>query len=60
MSVVCEDVELEYRINHQILLLRTALTPAERRAAWDELKRLHGLRTPDRVREMEEDAGLAR
>lgn len=49
---------LEERIDHQALLLHTAPTPEERRAAWEELKRLHAMRTPRRVRQMEDEAGL--
>jgi len=44
---------LEARIDHQALLLHFAQTPAERRSAWEELKRLHGQRTPERVQQME-------
>ena len=52
-------VDLESRIDHQVLLLRTGNTPAERRSAWSELQRLHALRSPERIREMEEERGLA-
>jgi hypothetical protein len=55
-----QQEDLEMRIDLQALLLHTALTPAERRAAWFELTRLHSQRTPARVAEMEGEAGLAR
>lgn len=50
--------DLEQRIDYQALLLHTAATPDERRSAWEELKRLHALRTPDRVEEMEREIGV--
>jgi hypothetical protein len=53
------DDELERLIEHQALLLHTVETPAERKSAWLELQRLHGLRSPQRVAEMESDRGLS-
>jgi hypothetical protein len=50
--------DLENRIDHQAMLLHTAATPAERRAAWCELTRLHGMRSPARVEQLENAAGL--
>lgn len=50
--------DLEQRIDYQALLLHTAATPDERRSAWEELKRLHALRTPERVAEMERERGI--
>ena len=50
--------DLEQRIDYQALLLHTAATPDERRSAWDELKRLHALRTPERIEEMERERGI--
>lgn len=50
--------ELEARIDHQALLLHTAPTPDERRTAWGELTRLHAMRSPRRIAEMENEAGL--
>jgi hypothetical protein len=50
--------ELENRIDIQVLILYTAETPAERRAAWDELTRLHAMRSPARIGQMEKSAGL--
>lgn len=52
--------DLEARIDQQALLLHTAPTPDERRAAWFELTRLHALRSPQRIAEMEGEAGLSR
>jgi hypothetical protein len=51
--------DLERRIDHQALLLHTAKTRHERLAAWIELTRLHSHRSPARIRQMEEEAGLA-
>lgn len=50
--------DLESRIDLQALLLHTAPTPDERRAAWEVLKHLHAQRTPQRIAEMEEAAGI--
>jgi hypothetical protein len=52
------DADLESQIDYQVLLLHTAPTPDERRVAWAELTRLHGMRSAGRVAEMEEAAGL--
>jgi hypothetical protein len=52
------DADLEARIYQQALLLHTAPTPDERRAAWYELTRLHAMRSPQRIAEMESEAGL--
>lgn len=50
---------LEQQIDHQAMLLHFAQTPAERRAAWDELCRLVAQRSPQRVAQMEREAGLS-
>jgi hypothetical protein len=52
--------DLEARIDIQAMLLHTAPTPDERRVAWGELTRLHAMRSPRRIAEMESEAGLAR
>jgi hypothetical protein len=52
------DAELERAIDFQAGLLATALTPAEQTSAWDELKRLHAMRSPERVEQMERERGL--
>lgn len=51
---------LEGRIYHQAFLLHTAKTPHERRIAWNELRRLHAMRSPEQIASMEERRGLAR
>lgn len=52
------DAELERRIHFQAGLIATALTPAEKMSAWDELKRLHAQRSPRRIEQMERERGL--
>lgn len=49
---------LEQRIDYQALLLHTAETPEQRRAAWAELTRLHAMRSPEQVEQMERERGL--
>lgn len=53
------ELNLESQIDWQVHVLATATTPEERKAAWSQLKRLHAMRTPERVAEMEREAGLA-
>jgi hypothetical protein len=57
---VPSDADLEFRIDAAALRLHTAPTPDERKTAWAELRRLHALRTPERVAQMEIQRGLAR
>lgn len=53
------DAELERRIDRQAaLLIDDGITPGERLAAWLELVRLHGMRSPSRVAQMEREVGL--
>lgn len=52
------DAQLEDRINLQARLLREDRSPDENRATWLELTRLHAMRTPQRIAEMEGEAGL--
>lgn len=52
------DEGLERRIDYQALLLHSAPTPAERRTAWSELKRLVAQRSPERIARMEREQGL--
>ena len=47
------DADLERRIDFQAGLLAIALTPAEKESAWEELKRLHAMRSPQQVAAME-------
>jgi hypothetical protein len=53
------DAELEERLKYQEWLMVNALTEDEKTTAWIEMKRLHGMRSPERVEQMERDAGLA-
>lgn len=52
------DADLERRIDHQAWLIANVSTDAEKTSAWDELKRLHAMRSPERVAQMEREAGL--
>jgi hypothetical protein len=52
------DADLEARIDYQADLLRQDITGDEKRVAWSELVRLHGMRSPERVAVMEREAGL--
>jgi hypothetical protein len=52
------ELDLESQIDWQAHQLHTAKTPDERRVAWDRLKRLHSLRTPEHVEQMELARGL--
>ena len=54
------DESLEAEINLAALRLATAPTPAERRDAWNTLCDLQAQRSPERIREMERERGLAR
>jgi hypothetical protein len=52
------DAELEQRIELQAALLREDRSPDENRATWLELTRLHAMRSPEQVEQMERDQGL--
>lgn len=52
------DEDLERQIDYQALLLHSGKTRGERQSAWSELRRLHALRSPGRVAEMELERGL--
>ena len=52
------DLELERRIDEQAALLREDRSPDENRATWLELTRLHALRSPERVEQMEREIGI--
>lgn len=52
------DSELECRIDHQAWLVANVSTESEKTSAWHELKRLHAMRSPERVAQMEREAGL--
>jgi hypothetical protein len=52
------DVELERRIDHQMLLVWFGSTREVRRAASAEMTRLIGMRSPQRIEQMERERGL--
>ncbi|HEX7113744.1 MAG TPA: hypothetical protein VF193_01320 [Steroidobacter sp.] len=52
------DSDLESQIASAAQQLHTAPTPQERRAAWERLKQLHVMRSPERVEQMERERGL--
>ena len=53
------DAELEWRIQQQAeRLTDSALTPDEQLMSWFEFTRLHAMRSPERVAEMEMERGL--
>lgn len=52
------DADLERQIDFQRGLLATALTTAEQTAAWEEMKRLIGQRSPEQVERMEKAMGI--
>jgi hypothetical protein len=52
------DAELERQIDHQAWLISNVSTEDEKTSAWHELKRLHSMRSPERVAQMEREAGL--
>jgi hypothetical protein len=52
------DIDIECQIDWQAHRLHTAKTLEERREAWNRLKKLHELRSPERIRQMEEARGL--
>jgi hypothetical protein len=52
------DIDLERQIDFQAGLITTALTRDEKVAAEDELRRLHSMRSPERVEQMEREAGI--
>jgi hypothetical protein len=58
MSTVLVELDIESQIDWQSRRLHTAKTPEEKREAWERLKKLHKLRSPERVRQMEEARGL--
>lgn len=54
------ELDLESQIDWNAHRLHTALTPEERRSAWERLKTLHGMRTPEQVDELERARGIHR
>lgn len=53
-----DDLDREYRIDVELLKLKYAKTPAERRAAFDSMRAEINTRTPEFVTEMEVKRGL--
>lgn len=53
------DRDLEFKIEHQYLLLQAATAPHERRAIWEMFKHLKGQRTEGMVRYLERHKGIA-
>lgn len=53
-----EPENLEAQIDRQASLLREDRSPDENRATWLELTKLHAMRSPGRIQEMEREAGL--
>lgn len=54
------DAELERKIEVAVLRCSTATNPNDRRRWWNELKRLHALRSPEQIERMERKRGLHR
>jgi len=52
------QLDLECRIDHAWLVCATTKDPAVRRDAFDRMRELIKLRTPERIRQMELDRGL--
>lgn len=52
------DWQLEQRIDFQAGLMAMALTREEQIAAQDELRRLHAMRSLERIEQMEREQGL--
>ena len=57
-EAISPDAELERRIAFQAGLIAISITPAEQMAAWEEFKRLHAMRSPERVDELEREQRL--
>jgi hypothetical protein len=52
------DLDLEEQIDFQHRVLSNAVTPDEKRTAWERLKQLVGMRSPEHVEQMEIWRGL--
>jgi hypothetical protein len=57
-EVIDPDVELERRIDHQMLLIWFGSSREVRQIASAEMTRLIGMRSPRRVEQMERERGL--
>jgi hypothetical protein len=54
------ELDLESQIDWNAHQLHTAPTPEERAAAWERLKKLHQMRTPEKAEELERARGIRR
>jgi hypothetical protein len=52
------ELDVESQIDWNAYLMHSAPTVEERRAAEDRLRKLHAMRTPEKVRELEKARGL--
>lgn len=52
------EIDLEEQIDRSVHELHTAQTKEAQHIAWERLKKLHAMRTPERVEEMERERGL--
>jgi hypothetical protein len=59
-SVPFVELDLESQIDWNLMQVRTARTPDERRAAWERAKHLIAMRTPETVESMERERGIHR
>lgn len=55
---ISADDDLESRIELQASLLREDRSPGENKATWLELTRLHRMRSPEKVAQMEREKNL--
>lgn len=58
MSTPHVDIDLEEQIDRAASLTHSAPTPEERRTAWERLKTLHAMRSPECIARMERERGL--
>jgi len=57
-KIMNKDQEHELRINEAYFFFVTAKTPEARAKAWAEMKELIDSRSPEQIRNMEQEAGL--
>lgn len=58
MSAVLVTIDLEEQIDQAAFDMNHAPSPDEQRAAWERLKKLHAMRSPERIEQMERERGL--